>query len=231
MQGRRGRLSLRKEGNLSISGIGADVYIPEFNRVEDPALALGFMKSNPFAILISSTPQGPFATHLPLISRQTAGRVILRGHVAKANEHWQILEREQESLVIFHGPHAYVSPSLYDTRESVPTWNYAAVHVYGQGRILTDEAGAIQVLEELIAQFDESYAAQWQSLSTDYRSRMLRHIVAFEITASRIEAKFKLSQNRTRREQENVIQALARSQDSAVAGIARLMRQRRLGNP
>jgi transcriptional regulator len=205
------------------------MYIPEFNRIEDPATALAFMRANPFAILVSSTENGPFATHLPLIINDSAGHLTLRGHVAKANPHWEMIGQEHESLIVFHGPHAYVSPTFYEIRESVPTWNYAAVHVYGKGRVLTEQCEARQVLEELIAQFDSSYQAQWQSFAEDYRARMQRHIVAFEIAVIRLETKFKLSQNRTKVEQENVSRALANSSDSAIAGTAALMRQQGLG--
>ena len=207
------------------------MYIPEFNRIEDRALALAFMRANPFGILVSTTDSGPFATHLPLLIDESADQVILRGHVAKANPHWQMIGQKEahESLVIFHGPHAYVSPTLYGIRESVPTWNYAAVHVYGKGRVLADESAARQVLEDLIAQFDSPYTGQWNSFSDEYRDRMQRHIVAFEIKASRIETKFKLSQNRTKREQENIIGALSSSKDSAEMGVAKLMRKQGLG--
>jgi transcriptional regulator len=204
------------------------MYIPEFNRVEDQAAALAFMRANPFAILVSSCDEGPFATHLPVVITESAGKVILRAHVAKANPHWKMLE-QQESLVIFHGPHAYVSPSLYEIRESVPTWNYATVHAYGRGQILASDTDKHQVLAELISQFDASYLEQWNSFDDQYRSRMLNHIVAFEIAVTRVEAKFKLSQNRTRIEQENVIQALGASSDSAVSGVAEMMRQLGLG--
>src|SRR5438128_5465791 len=206
------------------------MYIPEFNRTEDRALALAFMRANPFVILVSTTANGPFATHLPLLIDESTDQIALRGHVAKANPHWQMISPDHESLVIFHGPHAYISPMLYEIRESVPTWNYAAVHVYGKGRLLTDESAARQVLEDLIAQFDSSYTEQWNSFSDEYRDRMQRHIVAFEIAATRIETKFKLSQNRTRAEQENVICALAGSSDSDIAGTATLMRQQGLGS-
>ncbi|HEY4053119.1 MAG TPA: FMN-binding negative transcriptional regulator [Terriglobales bacterium] len=204
------------------------MYIPEFNRVEDTAAALAFMRANPFAILVSSADEGPFGTHLPVVIAETAGKLMLRAHVAKANSHWKALE-QQESLVIFHGPHAYISPSLYEIRESVPTWNYATVHAYGHGRILPSDTDKHQVLAELIAQFDASYLEQWNSFDDQYRGRMLNHIVAFEIPLTRVEAKFKLSQNRTKIEQENVIQALAASTHSAVSGVAELMRRLGLG--
>lgn len=205
------------------------MYIPEFNRIEDRAISLEFMRANPFAILISPSERGPIATHLPLLVQETGGRLILRGHFAKANHHWSIIEQDRESLVIFHGPHAYISPSLYEVRESVPTWNYATVHVYGKGEIVKD-GEAEQVLADLIAQFDPPYYAQWQSFSEEYRDKMLRRIVAFEIEAARVEAKFKLGQNRTKNEQDSLIQALERSSDSAVYGVAALMRQQKLGS-
>ena len=206
------------------------MYIPEFNRVEDRGVALAFMQANPFAILISATDEGPFATHLPILAREVEGQLQLRGHVAKANPHWKSISPAQESLVIFHGPHAYISPSLYELRESVPTWNYAAVHVYGKGTVFTEEAQLNQFLQELIARFDSSYAAQWPALSEQYRSRMVQHIVGFEINVTRVETKFKLSQNRTKAEQENIITALESSSDSAAAAVAILMKDRGLGS-
>jgi uroporphyrinogen-III synthase len=145
--------------------------------------------------------------------------------VAKSNPHWKMLE-QKDSLLIFHGPHAYISPALYEIHESVPTWNYATVHAYGRGTILAADSDKHQVLTELISHFDSSYLSQWNSFDEQYRSRMLNHIVAFEIPVTRIEAKFKLSQNRTKAEQENVIQALGANPDSAISGVAALMRER-----
>ena len=207
------------------------MYIPEFNRIEDRATALAFMRSNPFAILVSKGDDGPFATHLPVAMQESNDRLLIRAHVARANPHWKRFEQEQQpdSLVIFHGAHAYISPALYENRESVPTWNYATVHAYGRGRILDTDAEKREVLNALSASFDESYAAQWNSLRDEYRSRMLSHIVAFEVEVTRLEPKFKLSQNRTRAEQENIIQSLSSSSDSNIAGVAQLMRKIGLG--
>ncbi|HEX3738958.1 MAG TPA: FMN-binding negative transcriptional regulator [Terriglobales bacterium] len=204
------------------------MYIPEFNRIEDQATTLVFMRANPFAILVSNHENAPFATHLPVLVADSGEQLVIRAHVAKANPHWKMIEH-QESLLIFHGPHAYISPALYEIRESVPTWNYATVHAYGRGKILPADTDKHEVLAELISQFDSSYLQQWKSFDEQYRSRMLNHIVAFEIAVTRIESKFKLSQNRTRVEQENVIQALGASSDPAVSGVADLMRKRGLG--
>jgi len=205
------------------------VYIPEFNRQEDRAATLAFMRANPFAILVSNVEGVPFATHLPVLMDETGDQIVVRGHMARANEHWKSMKEGAESLVIFHGPHAYISPSLYELRESVPTWNYAAVHVYGESTLFSDEGGLRETLHQMINTFEATYMTQWSELSEQYQSRMMKHIVGFEIKAKRLEAKFKLSQNRTKGEQARVIQSLNQSQDSNISGVAELMQQEGLG--
>jgi transcriptional regulator len=205
------------------------VYIPEHFRVRHHEDAIAFMRANPFAILISTTDVGPFAMHLPLFVRTEEEKVLLRGHVAKANQHWCYLQQQPQALTIFHGPHSYISPNNYAARESVPTWNYAAVHVYGKARILTAAGDVHQMLQELMATFEPAYREQWETLSQTFRENMLRQIVGFEIVATKIEGKFKLSQNRPREDQANVIASLDRSDDSAVSGVADMMKEQGLG--
>jgi transcriptional regulator len=205
------------------------MYIPEHFRVQDHAAAVEYMRANPFAILVSSTGDGPFATHVPLIIREAGDQMLIRGHVAKANPHWRYLEEQPQCMVIFHGAHAYISPANYITREAVPTWNYGAVHVYGKARTFAACDELLGVLHELIPMFETSYADQWAALSEKYRERMLSHIVGFEIAVTKIEAKFKLSQNRTRGEQQNIIQSLGTAGDTTVSGTARLMCEQGLG--
>jgi len=188
------------------------------------------MKANPFAILVSNVEGIPFATHLPLLIDEIGDRVVVQGHMAKANAHWKSMKEGEESLVIFHGPHAYISPGLYENRESVPTWNYAAVHLYGEPTLFTDEESLRATLHRMIDTFESSYMAQWSELSEQYRSRMMKHIVGFDIKVKRLEAKFKLSQNRTKGEQARVIQALNQSKDSNISGVAQLMQQEGLGH-
>jgi transcriptional regulator len=207
------------------------VYIPEHFRLRHDADAIAFMRANPFAILVSSTDNGPFATHLPLFVRAEDEKVILHGHVAKANPHWRYLEQNAECLTIFHGPHSYISPTNYTARESVPTWNYAAVHMYGNAQIFSSEQDVHGMLHELMETFEPAYRKQWEGLSPTFQENMLRQIVGFEIVATKIEGKFKLSQNRTREDQANVIASLDQADDSAVAGVARMMKELRLGKP
>jgi len=205
------------------------VYIPEHFRLRHDADAVAFMRANPFAIMISSTEEGPFATHLPLSVHAEEGKTVLRGHVAKANPHWRYLEQQPQCLTIFHGAHSYISPSNYVALDSVPTWNYAAVHVYGDARIFSSPEQLHGMLEELIETFDPAYRSQWERTSPTFRENMLRQIVGFEIVATRIEGKFKLSQNRTRQDQANVIASLEKSEDTAVSAVSRLMREQGLG--
>ena len=205
------------------------MYIPEHFRVRNHDDAIAFMRANPFAILISATDAGPYATHLPLFVQTEGERVTMRGHVAKANPHWQYLERHPQCLTIFHGPHSYISPSNYTAHESVPTWNYAAIHINGEARLFSTEHQLHQMLNELIATFEPAYRRQWEELSTKYRENMLRQIVGFEIAATKIEGKFKLSQNRVREDQANVIASLQNSNDSAISGVARMMKEQGLG--
>jgi transcriptional regulator len=211
------------------------LYVPEHFRLRHDEDAVAFMRANPFAILISAADDGPFATHLPLSVFTPAGgngsesRIVLRGHVARANPHWRYLEQQPECLAIFHGPHAYISPSNYGARESVPTWNYAAVHVYGNARLFSSEDELHSMLDGLIETFEPPYRQQWETLSQKYRENMLRQIVGFEITAVKVEGKFKLSQNRTREDQAHVITSLETSEDSVIAGVARMMKEQGLG--
>ena len=205
------------------------MYIPEHFRVESAATALAFMRANPFTILVSQNSAEPFATHVPVVIRETGGQIRIRGHVAKANPHWRYLQEQRRCLVIFHGPHAYISPTHYETRENVPTWNYGAVHAYGEARTFAEISELLDMLDDLIPTFEAAYAEQWSSLSEPYRQRMLSHVVGFEIAVDRLESKFKLSQNRTRQEQQNVIDSLSRSSDTAISGTAELMCRHGLG--
>jgi transcriptional regulator len=207
------------------------VYIPEHFRLRHPADAVAFMRANPFGILISSTDDGPYATHIPLFlsANEEEENVALRGHVARANPHWRYLEQQPQCLAIFHGPHSYISPANYKDRESVPTWNYAAVHVYGNARLFSSEQDVHRMLNDLMQTFEPAYREQWEGLSQTFRENMLRQIVGFEIVATRIEGKFKLSQNRIREDQANVIASLEQSDDTVVSGVARMMKEQRLG--
>ena len=176
------------------------MYTPKFNQVFDRAILLDAMRANAFAILIgpldaSISAAMHHATHLPLVIKDQGPHGLLEGHFAKANPHWQALAN-REILVVFPGPHSYVSPSLYAEPLSVPTWNYIAVHAYGTLEAIEDDAQKQELLTALINANEPAYAERWRSQPEGYRRTMLAGIVGFRIPITRIEGKFKLSQNR-----------------------------------
>lgn len=184
------------------------MYSPKFNQVHDRALLLEAMRAYSFATLFGPASgelagASPAATHLPLIVKDEGESGILEGHFAKANPHWQALAGH-ETLVVFAGPHSYVSPTLYTEPLSVPTWNYIAVHAYGTLALIEDEPGKEALLTDLITTHDPSYLNQWRGLPEGYRRTMLAGIMGFRIPIARIEGKFKLSQNRALEERRNV---------------------------
>jgi transcriptional regulator len=176
------------------------MYTPKFNQVSDRAILLEAMRAYSFGILFG--PLDPtignasyHATHLPLVIKDEGPHGTIEGHFAKANPHRQCLANH-ETLVVFPGPHSYVSPSLYAEQLSVPTWNYIAVHAYGTLQLIEDDDSKQALLADLIQANEPAYADQWRSLPDGYRRTMLAGIVGFRIPILRIEGKFKLSQNR-----------------------------------
>jgi len=187
------------------------MYSPKFNQVSDRAVLLEAMRSYSFAILFGPG-AGLNATHLPLIVRDEGDHGTLLGHFASANPHWSALE-EQETLVVFPGPHSYVSPALYTEPLSVPTWNYIAIHAYGTLSPIEDDGGKNALVEELIEVHDLAYLYRWRAMPQGFRRTMLAGIMGFRIPISRIEGKFKISQNRAPEERRNVQSAHAAGSD------------------
>lgn len=202
------------------------MYLPQHFREEDRTALLDFMRAHSFATLVSVVDGAPFATPLPLALQAEGQRLTLLGHTAKGNPQWRTLAEQKEVLVIFAGPHAYISPSLYAQRESVPTWNYITVHAYGAARLLTEPAEAEAMLAALVRRNEPIYQAQWDSLPERYRTGMLNGIAAFAIEVTRLEGKFKLSQNRAPAEQANILRALEALGDADSVELAGQMRRR-----
>ena len=181
------------------------MYTPKFNQLADRAILLEAMRRYSFAILFggNSLDEVATATHLPLIVKDEGPHGLIEGHFARANKHWQALAG-REALVVFTGPHSYVSPANYVEELSVPTWNYIAVHAYGTLSLVEDDAGKEALVEGLIALHEPRYADQWRAMPEGYRKTMLAGIIGFRIPIERIEGKFKLSQNRKEQERANV---------------------------
>jgi transcriptional regulator len=205
------------------------MYSPRFNQVADRDLLIEAMRAYSFAILFGpqSTSESPaplVATHLPLVVKDEGEHGVIEGHFAKANRHWQSLA-DRETLVVFPGPHSYVSPTLYIEPLSVPTWNYIAIHAYGVLSLVEDEPGKGELLAGLIQANEQAYGEKWRSMPDGFRRNMLAGIIGFRIPISRIEGKFKLSQNRAEPERRNIhaAQAAGTSDQQALAAwMARL---------
>jgi len=202
---RHGQLVCWLRGHAA-NGSRPGMYTPKFNQVHDRAILLEAMRAWSFATLfgpVSDGQAGATATHLPLIVKDEGEHGILEGHFARANPHWQALAG-RETLVVFAGPHSYVSPTLYTELLSVPTWNYIAVHACGTLALVEDDPGKEALLADLIATHEPSYLDRWRGLPEGFRRTMLGGIMGFRIPIARIEGKFKLSQNRAPQERRNV---------------------------
>ncbi len=203
------------------------MYIPKHFEETSQEKLLEFMRANSFVTLVSNLNGVPFASHIPLVIETNGDTVKLTGHVAKSNNHWQAFG-QGETLAVFTGPHAYVSPTLYEEKSSVPTWNYIAVHAYGVAHMIeiTQRETLERMMDEMIDSYDPSYKEQWHSLSDTYRTSMMRGIVAFEMTVTKLEGKYKLSQNRSETDQHNVAEALSKSSDPLIANTGRAIKKK-----
>lgn len=189
------------------------MYIPQDNQMQDRAEILAFMQRFSFATLIGVADRKPIATHLPFLVEEREQQLVLISHLALENEQWKTFT-EQTCLVIFSEPHAYISPSLYDRELNVPTWNYLAVHVYGRAKIIEDAAQIRSILNQTAQHYEEAYVAQWNRLPEDYKARLSRGIVAFEITVTEVQAKKKISQNKSLKEQKRIADYLSNRENS-----------------
>jgi transcriptional regulator len=201
------------------------MYIPSSFRVEDAAKIAAFMRRHSFATLITDDGGAPFASHLPMLHRPEGGsHGSLISHMARANPQWQHFVSGREALVVFHGPHSYISPSWYQTEVAVPTWNYAVVHAYGIPKTFSDHERVVSLLRETVATFESAFERPWPgTLPDDYRDKLVQSIVAFDIPITRIEGKFKLGQNRPAADTQGVFDALSRSADADSRALAQMM--------
>jgi transcriptional regulator len=204
------------------------MYLPKSFREDDLDTLQAFMQQYSFATLITQHEGAPFASHLPLLLQPHDGLYgTLLGHMARANPQWRDFASDSEALVIFQGPHAYVSPSWYGVHPSVPTWNYAVVHAYGRPQVVEDSATLYNMLQALVQTFEAPSATPWAfDVSSDYLQSMMQGIVGFTIPITRLEGKYKLSQNRSPEDQHRVTAALQAQGEALSTGVAALMAQR-----
>jgi len=197
------------------------MYNPSSFRMTDPDAIRQFVTEHSFGLLVSQSDGGEWlATHIPWIWRDEAGATWLLGHVARANPHWRYLEGASV-LVVFMGPHCYISPSWYQAGLEVPTWDYTAVHVTGIARILTDEELAQQV-HDLVA-FHEPNAPLLTQLNHPDIVAQRQAIVGVAVRVQSIEGKQKLNQNRAAEQRARVVKVLEASPREAERDIAHLI--------
>lgn len=201
------------------------MYIHPLNRWEEDPEIVEFIQKNPFATLVSTNSGRPWATHIPLmLSEDKNGVSILSGHIAKANPQWK--ELQEEVLVIFQGPHAYISSSWYN-HENVPTWNYLAVHAYCSIKLIEGEE-LMEHLKSLVDRFEEGRPnrVSVETMSEKYLESQLKGLVGIELKIKEVHSSAKLSQNRDAVNYKNIVQQLEASPFETEKEIAVEMKKR-----
>ena len=198
------------------------MYIPKPFEQQDLEKSIAFMNVYNFAIIVSTQNEIPIATHLPFIVEEKNSEILLLSHISKANPQWNTFI-DKEVLVIFSEPHAYISPSLYEHTQNVPTWNYLAVHTYGKIKLAETEEKKMEILLKQMHSFEESYLKQFNSLDKKYVADLMSGIVAFEITVTDLQSKAKLSQNKSHKDRQTIKEHLINSNDSAKSDVGKYM--------
>lgn len=208
------------------------MYVPASFRVDDPAALHALMRRHSFATLVTAGEE-PCVTHLPLLLdvNDGAGGTLI-GHFARPNPHCQLDHLGLASVAIFHGPHAYISPAWYRSGSpAVPTWNYATVHAWGKLSLLCEPADVAAVLEQTLAVYESPLPTPWVNpLPRETMDKLIASVVAFRMPIERVEAKFKLGQNRAVVDQLGFIEALEAAGDAESAALAAFAREH-LGHP
>jgi len=208
------------------------VYLPPAFTETRPEVLIAHIERYDFAMLVSHGAQGLVASHVPFLTDRRGDELHLLGHLARPNPQVEDLRagsaQGNEVLAVFSGPHAYVSPRWYASGPAVPTWNYAAVHTYGIVRLIDDPEWLREFLCRLAERHEAGSENPWrmEDQPAAYMTGMLKGIVGFEIRVTRLEGKFKLSQNRPPADRPRIIKALDAASDTEAGGIARLMEQR-----
>jgi transcriptional regulator len=201
------------------------MYVPDHFRESDPTTLFDFMEQHSFALLVSQLNGEPFASHLPLlVDRDSGTHGAIVGHLARANPHWQMTDRNV--LVVFSGAHAYITPTWYEAANTVPTWNYTAVHAYGTFQVIEDHHEIVRIVHEYVRTFEASMPLPWKIAPEDeFVDKLAAAVVGFRIEITRLEGKFKLNQNHPRERREMVAAALERRGDENARAIAALIRR------
>ncbi len=200
-------------------------HLPQYKE-QDNAVVIAFMKAHPFAMLIGADQQQPVATQIPVMIKERDGRLFIQGHFMKQTDHHKAFETNKQALVVFTGPHTYISASWYSNQQQASTWNYMSVHARGELQFLGDEQ-LLNMLDELTAHFENNpdSPSLYQHLPQDYINRLVKAIVAFEIPVTDLQHVFKLSQNRDPQSHRQIIERLKQG-DADARAIAAEMEKR-----
>jgi len=198
------------------------MYIPKQFIITDKQEAISFMQRYSFATIVTVSDGVPSATHLPFVVSQRDDKIILTSHFAKINPQVNDIVNGKP-LVIFTEPHAYISPKHYEQINSVPTWNYIAIHAYGTATLIESHEQKAELLEQTIQFYEADYLKQWASLPQDFKLNMMKGITGFEIVVDELQGKEKLSQNKTEKERDSIINELSNKPDSNEKEIATYM--------
>ena len=203
------------------------MYVPRHYAVTDRQQLHDFIKGNGFGIMFSGNGPEPVASHLPFILDESAGEQgTLLSHMAGANRQWRHADGQQ-GLTVFHGPHTYVSPTWYQDPETVPTWNYVAVHVYGILKVVQDQERIQNILARITDYYEASLPQPWKAeFTSEYAQQMVKRIVAFEIEIDKMQGKWKLNQNHPEERRRRVVDVLKTMPDDNSRGIVTLMEPR-----
>ncbi|WP_239738400.1 FMN-binding negative transcriptional regulator [Mammaliicoccus sp. H-M32] len=198
------------------------MHIPKHYKENDIQEIKSFMLEHQFVTIITNDGDKPIATHVPINIHEKNGEIYVTGHLAKNNDQWRLLNKASNVLIIFQGPHAYISSTWYE-KEDVPTWNYQSVHVYGDSRLLS-ESELIEDLTYLLNKYEghRENGATWDNMSENTR-KQINGIIGFEIEVKEIQAAYKLSQTRTEQDKNNIISKLKESGDHLDIAIAKIM--------
>lgn len=202
------------------------MYTPQSFIERDLPTLHSFMEQNSFATLVTTGAAGLTASHLPfLLDRDQGENGTLIGHMAKANPQWRQLADNSEALVMFHGPHAYISPGWMQEQNVVPTWNYVAVHATGNVVIEQEPSKLLDIIRQYVKIYESSLPVSWQldSVEPDFTNSLLDAIVGFTIEITSLEGKWKLSQNHSKERRQRIVQGLQSQTDSGAHCIAELM--------
>jgi transcriptional regulator len=201
------------------------MYIPPHFANRDVSQLHDAIETYSFALIVNRAGDDLVASHLPLLLDRSSGpQGTLLGHFARANAHWRSAAGQQ-ALVVFSGPHAYISPTWYAAEHVVPTWNYISIHAYGRVELIEDPVGVLALLDRTVEHFESNQPRPWRLADqpAEFIERLAGQIVGFRIPIDRLEGKWKLNQNHPQERRERVIAALSGQESADSLAVARLM--------